>query len=586
MKAGVHLHLDIAFFASRAARRLILPTLVLGMACSSSTKTTGPAGSGGTMSSGGSAGGGTGGATGGTAGKAAGGKGGAGGTAGSTGGSSTGGGAGMVGEGGEASGGESGMNDAGGTGGAGGAGGSSGTLGGSGMGGSSGDGGTAGLVNGGSGGTAGNGGSAGDGVGGVSGTGGVTGGTSGAGGSGGTGSTVHGKVINHWRRPVPNVPVMIGDQMDTTDSFGEFQISNVSDTYDVHMVVTFSRYTNTQAQYGWVYEGLTRRDPTLQVYEGLPLRNGDFEFTPTNVASPGSRVLIAALGGEFGNWNREGTGAVQTGMSWYGPSPVTMNGHGLLFTETSGLPTAYHAYATTSSPVEIADGTVASWGLDMSDNSVTSVTISGSVTSPTSSDRTNNVFLQFSSNATIPLLTHYGSGLGSSFAYTVPSLPNAAITLSAHEGTGFFGAAAVAHQDVAVGQSSIELDIPSPTVLLAPPVDTTWTPSTTFSWNGSAETYVWHAESTGWYEGVYVVTSRSEITMPEFPNGWAIRYDAMYDYYWRVETHGDPQSVDEMAGPAGFIDEFGYSQGDEPAGPNQVSGTFTLSSSRTFMKLP
>jgi hypothetical protein len=394
--------------------------------------------------------------------------------------------------------------------------------------------------------------------------------------------TVRGKVINHLLHPVPNVPVTIGDDTTTTDSDGEFEIDDVADTYDVQMVVTFPRYGG-QGQYAWVYQDLTRRDPTLQVYEGVSLRSGNHDFTPTSAATSTTSEVRIALGSEYGTYSRDSGGAVQTSMSWFGPGTITATGHGLVWDETSGLPTMYRAYHTTSSPIAIADSGQAMWGLDLADNSVSAGTISGSVTSPTSDDRENRVFVQFASGAVVDLITHYGSSLMSDFSYVVPTLPNASVTMAAAEGTAYFGAAAVAHQDgVTAGESGIDLVIPSPPTVIGPAGGTTIGPSTTLSWTaGSHNAFVWSAISNYYYEGIYVVTKRTQLSIPTFSNGWTMRPGDTFT--WRVETHGNADSTDDMTGADGFADSFGYYSGDEPRGPRRDSGSYSISYSLYFL---
>ena len=113
--------------------------------------------------------------------------------------------------------------------------------------------------------------------------------------------------------------------------------------------------------------------------------------------------------------------------------------------------------------------------------------------------------------------------------------------------------------------------------MIAPVDGTQLTANTMFSWNGEQDTYVWHAESNSWYEGMYVVTTRKTITMPTFPNGFTFR--AGDDGYWRVETHGDAETVDDLAGPDGFVDSFGP-YADEPDGPRRDAGSFAISAGR------
>lgn len=487
--------------------------------------------------------------------------------------------------------------------GAGGAGGKGGTTGGSA--GSSATGGNGGTT-GGSSGTGGDSGEGGSGD--TSGNGGTTGGSSGTGGAGGSAGmagsggsnagsagsagavnndpTVRGKVINHWLHPVPNVPVMIGDAMVTTDASGLFEIPDVEATYDAKLVLTFSRYGSGQEQYGWVYEGLTRRDPTLQVYWGLPLNSANHQLTLTNAPIESNAVVVSALGGEYHNWARESPTGVQTSTDWYGPGTVTMTGHGLTWLETNGLPTSYTAYVATSSPIAFADsGGQTMWALDLKPTTVTSGTLAGTVTSPTTGNRSNKAFVQFTTGASIQLFDHYGSSLTEDFTYNVPTIPGASITLSAAEGPGGFGALAVAHADNLAAGATIALDIPTPPVITAPPDGTTISASTVMSWTpGTHDTYVFRALSDDFYEGVFVVTARTQINMPTFPNGFALRPDD--EVTWRLETHGTAQTVDELAGANGFADAFAYGWGDYPEGPRRDNGSFTMSLARWFLTAP
>jgi len=480
----------------------------------------------------------------------------------------------------------------GGSSGAGGKGGASGGSGGNGgsLGGSSGDSGEGGSGD--TSGTGGNGGSSGGsagsgGVGGSAGTAGSNAGSAGSAGSVNNDPTVRGKVVNHWLQPVPNVPVTIGNSSTQTDDDGLFEIADVAATYDVQMVLTFSRYGSGQEQYGWVYEGLTRRDPTLQVYWGLPLHSADHQLTLTNTPTEANAVVVSALGGEYHNWSRESANGVQTSTDWYGPATVTMMGHGLSWLETNGLPTSFTAYTTTTGPIAFSDtGGQAMWTLDFKPTAVTAGAIGGTVTSPSTGNRSNRAFVQFTTGASIQLFDHYGSSLTEDFTYTVPTIPGASITLSAHEGPGGWDAFGVAHVDnLAAGTTDITLDIPTPPVITAPPDGTTLSASSVLSWTpGTHDTYVFRAISDNYYEGVFVVTSRTQINMPTFWNGFALRPGD--EVSWRVETHGTAQTVDELAGANGFADEFAYGWGDYPEGPRRNSGTFSLSVGRWFIATP
>jgi hypothetical protein len=409
-------------------------------------------------------------------------------------------------------------------------------------------------------------------------------GNGGGGATGGTGGTpgdltVRGKVVDHLLHPVANVPIWVGEEATSTDSDGEFEVEDVGETYDVQMVVTYPRYGATAAA-GWVYEGLTRRDPTLQVYGGNALRSGNFTFTPTNPPADTSTTVVA-LGSEYGNYARADSGAVQTSFSWYGPATITATGHGLVWNETDGVPTAYTAYTASSSPFAFSDTSSTPWGLDLAANTVDTDTVSGTVVSPTTNERSNAAYVRFTSGAVIELANQTGANATANYSFLVPTLPNATITVVAREGNSSFGAVGVAHRsNVTSGQTTPALTIPTPPVILGPASGSTLNDSSMFSWNGSQDVSIVHMESNNFYESIYVVTAKKTIPMPAFINGFVLRTGD--DAYFRVEVHGELATVDEAAGENGFVDALGP-YGDSPDGPLRDAGTFALSAGSAFV---
>lgn len=410
-------------------------------------------------------------------------------------------------------------------------------------------------------------------------SGGMGGATSTGGSGGGVNSTVRGTVINHWQHPVPDVTVMIGDQQTTTDGDGVFEIEAVPGTYDVMLDLTFARYGAT-GRYGWVYQGVTRRDPTLQVYGGLSLRRCNVLVNPTNFTDVDGGVVAMALGGDYGRYDREGDTASESMLSYFGPPAITMYGHGLQWIETDGLPTSYVAYGTTSLLAfdsELADSV--SFAVDPGSDEVTSGTISGSVTSASSDARKNAVYVRFASNALIQVVED-SSGIEESFAYTVPSLPDASLLVAAHEGDLYEGERAVAYQNgLSPGETNVDFEIPAPAMLAAPADGATLDDTTVFSWNSDAQTFVWSLASDSVNEAIYVVTSAKEVTVPAFANGLDLVRPGG-GYTWRVETHGDADSVDAMLGADGFMGDFHDIAYDEPDGPGTGSGTYTATAVR------
>ncbi|HEU5075579.1 MAG TPA: hypothetical protein VFU02_15410 [Polyangiaceae bacterium] len=412
------------------------------------------------------------------------------------------------------------------------------------------------------------------------GSGGSSGGDGGASSTGGSGgganSTVRGTVVNHWLHPVPGVIVMVGDQEAMTDGDGAFEFEEVPETYDIMLDVTYPRYGGT-GRYGWVYQGVTRRDPTLQVYGGLALRSSNVLVNPTNVTAGTDRVAVMALGGDYGRYDREGDTASYVSFSYFGPPAVTMYGHALQWIESEGLPTEYVAYDSTNLIAfdsEVTD--YVAFTVDFTENEVASGAISGSVTSLTGDARRNAVYVRFASNALIQVVDD-SPGAEGSFVYTVPSLPEASILVAAHEGTLYDGARAVAYQNgLSPGATDVALEIPSPPVLNAPAPGAVLDENTVFSWSGDAQAFVWQLSSDTVYEAIYVVTSSKDLTVPAFANGLDLVRPGD-TYTWRVETHGDPDSVDAMLGAEGFMGDFHDIAYDEPDGPGAGSGSYATS---------
>lgn len=444
-------------------------------------------------------------------------------------------------------------------------------------------------ASGGSGGS-GTGGSAGeDGSGGTAGSGGSTtttgtggsGGSTATGGTGGTGGgpgdpTVHGTVVNEWLQPVPNVTVMLGDDEVTTNTLGEFEFEDVPETYDVMIDLQISRFGSGVGRYGWVYQGLTRRDPTLQLYGGLSLRSANVLYSPTNVTAGTDRTLGIAMGGDFATAYREGSNAVHTSFSYFGPAQITMRAHALQWEVVSGVPASYTAYDETSLLAFDSESGETEVALDMTEAAVDSGVISGTVSSVTSDNRYNTVYLRFASNAVIELVNQSPTD-DSNFTYTVPNIPGSEIVVAAHEGYWSGEARSVAYQHgISPGQTSIELDIPAPPTLTAPAPGTTLDDETEFRWSSGASTFVWVFESYGYYNGLYVVTASKTITVPTFPNGLDLLIPSEY-YDWRVETHGDYDTVDAMAGPKGYAGSYNLYFTDGPEGPSSASGKYTIS---------
>jgi len=410
----------------------------------------------------------------------------------------------------------------------------------------------------------------------------------GAGGAGGEDATVRGKVIDFWRHPIPNVPVEVNGTVTTTDDDGEFEVADVPAVYDASLVIDFEEGAYTHHVYGWVYQDLTRRDPTLQVYRGLPNRSVPVEFVGENAAEVDEPLVGLSIAGPDGTypWACTNTaGCTPLGVSWFGPTTTTATAHALLMRldPDTDLPMDFIAY---DSPLIVlvpgAPGTVS---LDLSADEIPSGNLLGTVTASDDSSRENRVFVRFPTGGSIELLSDAAGP--NSFSYLVPNLPQGSITVAAAV-TDAYGGFSLAHQDgLAAGSEPVSLTLPTPSSLTLPIGGATGVDSTTsFRFVGSPESdaYLVVMSSYSYNTGLFIVTSREELAIPEVLGGaFQLIPDDIID--WWVETHGDAGSVDELAASGGFMDAFS-ADAETPKGPRLGSGSYTASDYRSFTTAP
>ncbi|HEX6272101.1 MAG TPA: carboxypeptidase-like regulatory domain-containing protein, partial [Polyangiaceae bacterium] len=419
---------------------------------------------------------------------------------------------------------------------------------------------------------------------------GESGGSGGAedGGEGGRGpddTSVTGRVVDFWLQPLANVPVTIGTQTVATDAQGRFSIAGVAPEYDASLFLTWPG--GQPGRYAWRFEGLTRRDPTLQVYKGRENRYADIVLEPQGATLDATRVLSVGLGGPNGASRFEDVGESgrTTSVTWYGPPTTQANLHALVWAfDDNELPTAYHSYETTTASFDSTSSADTTVALNLADEDILSGTIGGTVTSPSSSsDRTNYAFVRFADHASIRLLIDYAGP--DAFSYLFPQVPDSDYTIAASYGNSTFGAYGIAHRDVfLLGQTGHVITIPAAATQVVPVSGiSNVNANTQFSWSGVTGPCVFHAEDLDFYEGIFVVTTRRNITFPTFGN-FVPRAGASYN--WRVETHGSATSVDELAGSFGYLDSFSRMD-DYEEGPRMVyDGSYTISTGRRFTTAP
>jgi len=397
---------------------------------------------------------------------------------------------------------------------------------------------------------------------------------------------VNGKVIDFWGHPVPNVIVAIGTEQTNTGPSGTFTIAGVGGTYDVALVPSLSSSTR-----GWIFQGLTRKDPTLQIDEGFDYRQGDTYATTTGVTLP---ITGQAIGYAFGSPHGSYSGFIYDSpenlywVYYYGPPMTQGAGHALRWTvdPVSDFPVLYKAYDTVPLAMVEYPATV-NFNLALGDDANFGTgTISGNVTTGASA-RENHVYVRFQDGAAIHVVDDQAPATGN-YSYKVPaSLPEPDITVAAVAGDLGYSPIAVVHRDdVAPGQTGVNLTIPSPQALLAPVDAATATANTSFTWTGAAGVSVFSIlidpANTNVPTTMHIVTAAKTVRLPSFPAA-SFTIPPSKECFWWVESHGSVATVDAAAGPTGFLAAFTHHTLE---GPRRGGGSYTESIHRSITSPP
>jgi hypothetical protein len=398
--------------------------------------------------------------------------------------------------------------------------------------------------------------------------------------------TINGRVVDEGLRPVPDLPVTIGGTTVTTGAAGEFTIGGVLPPYDASLRVT-QRQGRTVG-YGYVFEGLTRPDPTLQVSGGLPGQSANVSIAVQN-ADFSNTLREAIIGYATPDRAFSTTITSDPGIadltSWTGPATTGGTAHGLLVVrggtgQASDPIVAYEAHRTTT--LALSTGVATALLLDMSANQVATSTIGGSVSvSGSNEDRANHVSLRFNDGVELPLVEDEAPA--GTFSYLVPALPGASLRVSASEGS-VFPFRGAHRENIAPGQTGVNIPIPNAVSLTSPANGATIAADQAqFSWSAAgqtATTFVFHVEFADTVEGIFIITNRTTVTIPTFADGFTVVPGTSVN--WSVETHGEYADVNAATGPNGFIDALAYWRGTTPLRPELSDGYYTGTEQRFF----
>jgi hypothetical protein len=394
---------------------------------------------------------------------------------------------------------------------------------------------------------------------------------------------VTGRVIDFWEHPVPNVPVHIGERKAMTDAGGAFTIEGVPNEYDIALAVRI--VGDVTEVYAWHYVGLTRRDPTLQIYKGLSQHTTPLALEFTGFDPDLRWRGEVGLGGQHGQRSYPIGEDIETVAGWRGPGEQTSPLRVLLWNRTEEAPNTPAEYLfANASTVALSDAepSTVRVALPESPAPLPKFEVGFTTTNAPNTSHLATGYVRFDEGpsiqvAQVPRL----SDTTDPFLLNVPQLTDASVTLAALSGNG-------ASSTSFVITYATELETPGTVSLTFPTVATLDAPadaaiavtsSTPFTWDDTAGTYIVVFEDLAVYQTVFVVTADPSASVPDLEH-LGIYYPHDGPYRWSVESHGTATSLDELC-EAGYLDPF---SGDflYPIGPRAGQGRFWRTQARTF----
>jgi len=413
----------------------------------------------------------------------------------------------------------------------------------------------------------------------------------GAGGAPTTGTgPVKGTVIDFYGHKLSGVRVTIGDTTVVTDAQGRFEIQDdVPEEYEIACSL------RPALNFVWIYQGVTRRNPTLQVRQGTPYRSGQYKLELKNGSFAADEITHVGFGSADGGSQREVSSATSTGgWVWYGPETTAANVHALRWkADSDDLPVSYSSHASLFAGFSTTSGDLPEISLDMAPTTITTRPVSVKINVGTTTEqRRTYAYVTFKDSTRIELVSDYSEK--TSVVYNIPTLPDSVVTIAAH--SGFFTAGppySVAWKDVPADATNLELNIPSaPSPLTPQPNAMNVDSNTQFTWGDDVTTpqvWLFHAyelsqppsasdKATG---DVYIVTNKKSLRIPTvggtFPLSSATRYA------WVVERSTTATTVDQATTSAGFLNTYAFVDREVPEGPPRGDGVLAESEWYAFV---
>ncbi len=423
---------------------------------------------------------------------------------------------------------------------------------------------------------------------------------------------VNGTVTNIFGEPINNVAVKIGNKTDNTNANGEFTINNVTTPYNVIVVGTIF---NT----GYVFEGLNRENPTLQLIDFGPAFTKNAAVSGECIANasvafptPAGRRTSITYGSDDNKFSFALTSPNAPGVIpcfgggadyalpviWSGPA--TLNGalHALQWEVVGGagtLPNEYHGYGTLNLP--ISDGGVfpnadINFSTGISDGQLTGV-----INFPPATNYTinrNQAFVDFGTNTTTRVIDDV-TAPATNFTYETPTGPaGVKITMLGKACDAGTPCNAVNLQGSSVAYDT-DIDPTGNTTLDLPEISRPILPANAGTGINNSTDFSWENFNNGIHVIVFngpvnyiVVTNKSNTKIPDL-SAEGLGLPAAAGYTWRIFAVNPFSNVDQATGPNGYTEDFlkaFFNLINLPIVGPENDGAFSLSVDRTFTTAP
>jgi hypothetical protein len=367
-----------------------------------------------------------------------------------------------------------------------------------------------------------------------------------------------GKVIAPSGAPVEGAVVWVGAASATSDAAGGFSLPGVAPPYDIAAVAPGGLLTS-------YYPGLRRMDPTLVIFDldpGFPRGGLGSGALSGGAGFPGPTGHEAGV--SFESAEATGTCPVQGGSSmfllgawWSGPSTVTGELHALQWlADADGRPVSYDGYGNRTGVTLVDHSSVT--GQDITLAAVGAKSLAGTIVNPpTSNSASISLFAVVGNGARIRILpppsdpSDFPSlGFLSTFSVPTPAVPGATIDLVARQDYSGMAYQEVHRHGLAPDATGVAVEFAGLPIQNTPLVGSTVGPGTTFSWYSMPDNPVYVVSFRGptGSPGYDVFTTAQSLTIPP---GFALPSGAAYT--WRVRGSSAFSTVEEAAGPGGFL---------------------------------